>query len=62
MIFGKNSVFKDDLPAKHPTFSHQVMANTAHYQTLETDLKRVATAGNDPPHKIEDSELVETRS
>jgi hypothetical protein len=61
MLLNKKSTLKSHLSAKHPTFTHKVVAKTAHDQAFETDLKRVAPPGSDPPQMVEGRELVETR-
>jgi hypothetical protein len=48
MLLNKKSALKSHLSSKHPTFSHKVMAKPTHEPT-ETEVKRVARAGSDPP-------------
>jgi hypothetical protein len=61
MLLNKKSTLKSHLSTKHPTFTHKVVAKAAHDQVFETDLKRVAPPGSDPPQIVEDREMVESR-
>jgi hypothetical protein len=61
MIFGKKSDLKNHLSVKKPTWSHKVMARSAHEQNLEMEGGEESPPERDPPPKAERSEPMQAR-
>jgi hypothetical protein len=53
MFSGKKSDLKNHLSAKHPTFTHKVMARGAKDQIVETTRQEKSPAERDVPPKPE---------
>jgi len=62
MLFGTKSDLKNHLSAKHPTFSHKVMAKATRDHAFETDLQMKSLPERDPPPKAEGREVVDSQS
>ena len=62
MLFGTKSDLKNHLSAKHPTFSHKLMARATHDKAFETDIQRKSLPERDPPPKVEAREVVHSQS
>jgi hypothetical protein len=61
MIFGKKSDLKNHLSVKKPTWSHKVMARSAHEQNLEMEPQEESPPQSDPPREAERSEPIQPR-
>jgi hypothetical protein len=57
MLSGKKSDLKNHLSAKHPTWSHKVMAHGAHEQTGGMERHEEQLPERDPPPKTEGREV-----
>jgi hypothetical protein len=57
MIFGNKSDLKNHLSAKHPTFSHKVMARGTYDQSVEPMHQKERSPEKDPPPKTEAPEV-----
>jgi hypothetical protein len=53
MILGKKSDVKNHLSGKKPTWSHKVMAHSAHEQNLEMERREESPPATDSPPKAE---------
>jgi hypothetical protein len=62
MHFGTKSDLKNHLSAKHPTFSHKVMAKAKHDPVVETEMQMKSLPERDPPPKVEGREVVRSQS
>jgi hypothetical protein len=61
MIFGKKSDLKNHLSAKRPTWSHKVVAHSAHELNMEMELQEESPPKRDPPPNAERSEQIQPR-
>jgi hypothetical protein len=61
MIFGKKSDLKNHLSVKKPTWSHKVIARSAHEQNLEIEGREEPPPERDPPPKAERWEPIPPR-
>jgi hypothetical protein len=61
MIFGKKSDLKSHLSVKRPTWSHKVVAHSAHEQNLEMERQEKSPPERDLPPKAERSEPTQPR-
>jgi len=62
MFSGKKSDLKNHLSAKHPTFTHKVMAHGAKDQFAETTRQEKSPPERDLPPKSEGREVLGFRS
>jgi hypothetical protein len=61
MIFGKKPDLKNHLSVKKSTFTHKVMARSAHEQNLDMERHEGSPLKRDPPSKAERLEPIQPR-